>query len=153
TGALRAVLLTGQRPGEVSHMRHEHVSDGWWTLPGAPDPDTWWPGTKNGQTHRVWLPESIYSAVAGRGHLATGFVFAGKRGAAAGAPAPGRRDICKPPGVQDKVPPHARRRPHGSTITNPGFGRAAMTRTQNPRGGGIADVYDRHKYEVENKRV
>ncbi len=33
--ALKVLLLTGQRPGEVSHMRREHIVDGWWELPGA----------------------------------------------------------------------------------------------------------------------
>jgi integrase len=65
--ALKALLLLGQRPGEVKNMRREHVADGWWTLPGAPDAKTKWPGTKNGQAHRVWLPEAvqelIYTAV------------------------------------------------------------------------------------------
>jgi len=28
-----------------------------------------------------------------------------------------------------------------------------MNRIQNHREGGIADVYDRHKYEAENKKV
>ena len=54
--ALKMVLLTGQRPGEVAHMRHEHIVDGWWELPGAPVPVLGWPGTKNGENHRVWLP-------------------------------------------------------------------------------------------------
>ena len=44
--ALKILLLTGQRPGEVAHMRHEHVVDGWWTFPGKPDAATEWPGTK-----------------------------------------------------------------------------------------------------------
>jgi integrase len=61
--ALKALLLLGQRPGETAHMRHEHISDGWWTLPGAPDPKGGWPGTKNGATHRVWLPEAVQSIV------------------------------------------------------------------------------------------
>ena len=34
-----------------------------------------------------------------------------------------------------------------------GFGRDAMNRVQNHREGGIADVYDRHEYADENKRV
>ncbi|MGB8551489.1 MAG: integrase arm-type DNA-binding domain-containing protein, partial [Xanthobacteraceae bacterium] len=34
--ALKLILLTGQRPGEVCAMRIEHISDGWWTLPGQP---------------------------------------------------------------------------------------------------------------------
>ena len=38
--ALRVLLLTGQRPGEVTRMRHDQITDGWWTLPGAPDAAT-----------------------------------------------------------------------------------------------------------------
>lgn len=55
--ALRMILLTGQRPGEVRHMRWEHVEDGWWTMPG--EPAGGWPGTKNKQTHRVWLSPPV----------------------------------------------------------------------------------------------
>jgi integrase len=55
--ALQVLLLTGQRPGEVAHMRHEHIADGWWTLPGWPCDG--WPGIKNGCTHRVFLPERV----------------------------------------------------------------------------------------------
>ena len=54
--ALKMILLTGQRPGEVVRMRREHIADGWWTLPGEPVPSLKWPGTKNGENHRVWLP-------------------------------------------------------------------------------------------------
>ena len=32
--ALQVVLLTGQRPGAVAHMRYEHMRDGWWEMPG-----------------------------------------------------------------------------------------------------------------------
>ena len=31
--ALRVVFLTGQRPGEVTHIRNEHIRDGWWEMP------------------------------------------------------------------------------------------------------------------------
>jgi hypothetical protein len=34
--ALQTLLLCGQRPGEVAHMRWEHIADGWWTMPGLP---------------------------------------------------------------------------------------------------------------------
>ena len=36
--ALKMILLTGQRTGEVVHMRREHIVDGWWKLPGDPVP-------------------------------------------------------------------------------------------------------------------
>jgi integrase len=151
--SLKAMLLLGQRPGEVAHMRHEHIADGWWTLPGAPDPKTKWPGTKNAQTHRVWLPEVLQAIMPDRADSTTGFVFAGARGASVGDLGLAMRDICKRLGVKDKVTPHDLRRTHGSTITRLGFGRDAMNRIQNHKEGGIADVYDRHKYEIENKRV
>ena len=47
--ALKTILLTGQRPGEVAHMRREHIKDGWWKMPGEPVPRLGWPGTKNGR--------------------------------------------------------------------------------------------------------
>ena len=34
--ALKPILLTGQRPGEITHMRGEHIRDGWWEMSGEP---------------------------------------------------------------------------------------------------------------------
>ena len=62
--ALKAILLTGQRPGEIAHLRREHLRDGWWELPGEPDPRLGWPGTKNGQSHRVWLTQPVRDLLA-----------------------------------------------------------------------------------------
>ena len=73
--ALQVLLLTGQRPGEVSRMRREHIADGWWTMPGAPDAATGWPGTKNAQTHRVWLPQPVQEILTALGDNESGFVF------------------------------------------------------------------------------
>jgi integrase len=144
--ALQVLLLTGQRPGEVTHMRYDQITDGWWTLPGAPDANTGWPGTKNAQSHRIWLPQSVQDIIAGL-NIGDEFVF----GQSLELP-PTMRNICG----QLKVPratPHDLRRTHGSTITRLGFGRDCMNRIQNHREGGIADVYDRHEYANENKRV
>jgi integrase len=146
---LKVLLLTGQRPGEVAHMRREHISDGWWTMPGKPDPKTEWPGTKNGQTHRVWLPAAARAIIAEVSDgEATGFVFGCGRQAMGAA----MRAICQRLGAE-RATPHDLRRTHGTTITALGFGREAMNRIQNHREGGIADVYDQHKYAEENKRV
>jgi len=46
SSALKLILLTGQRPGEVSHMRREHVRDGWWEMPVSPIAKLGWPGTR-----------------------------------------------------------------------------------------------------------
>lgn len=96
--ALRLILLTGQRPGEVQHMCWEHIdmgghrltddngrayvaTGGWWSLPGAPETATGWPGTKNGQSHRVWLSKpAVAILVEMRGDAAAGFIFHGPLG-------------------------------------------------------------------------
>jgi integrase len=141
---LKLVLLTGQRPGEVAHLHREHVVDErWWEMPGAPDPKTSWPGTKNAQSHRVWLSEPVRELLPDL--LA--------------APAPTRRmqktmrDLCARLGVGEKVTPHDLRRTFCSKVTALGFGRDAMNRVSNHKEGGITDVYDRHKYAEENKKI
>jgi integrase len=144
--ALQVLLLTGQRPGEVAHMRFEHIADGWWTMPGAPEPATKWPGTKNAQTHRVWLPAKVRDMIAQLGSD-TGFVFGRVLELD-----PTMRDICQQIGAP-RATPHDLRRTHGTTVTALKFGRDAMNRIQNHREGGIADVYDRHEYADENKRI
>jgi integrase len=154
SSALKAILLTGQRPGEVAHMRREHVEDNWWTMPGKPDTKLGWPGTKNHMTHRIWLPEAVRIIIAElTDDATTGFVFATERGKPVTELDAALRDICSTLGVEPKVTPHDLRRTHGTTITKLGFGREAMNRIQNHKEGGIASVYDRHQYAEENKRV
>jgi integrase len=149
--ALRMILLTGQRPGEVAHMRTEHIKDGWWELPGHPIPALNWPGTKNGATHRVWLPKPAQDLLAAM--ETQGMVFKGVRGktvdgtALAGA----MRAVCTKLNVE-RATPHDLRRTHGTTIAALGSSRDAMNRVQNHKDGGIASVYDRHSYAVENKK-
>jgi integrase len=151
--ALRVILLTGQRPGEVAHMRREHIKDGWWEMPGAPVPELGWPGTKNAATHRVWLPHAVQALIAElTDSLGDGFIFQGPRGGPARDLDGAMRTVAKKLGGEP-VRPHDLRRTHGSTITALGFGRDAMNRIQNHIEGGIADIYDRHRYETENKRV
>ncbi len=145
--ALKMVLLTGQRPGEVVHMRTEHLIDNWWTLPGDLVPALAWPGTKNAASHRVWLPSPAQRIIAEMG--ANGAVFDGLSGAQLSQP---MRTICSQLGVE-RATPHDLRRSHGTMITALGFGRDAMNRIQNHKEGGIASVYDRHQYADENKRV
>jgi integrase len=148
--ALKMILLTGQRPGEVSSMRREHIIDGWWQMPGEPVPGIW-PGTKNGASHRVWLPKPA-QAILSNSAAKTGFVFAGRRGGPASHLDGAMRNICAKLGVT-RATPHDLRRSHGSAVTGMGFGRDAMNRIQNHKEGGIADVYDRHHYETETKTI
>ena len=148
--ALKTILLTGQRPGEVSHMRREHIVDGWWEMPGDPVPALGWPGTKNAASHRVWLPAPVLELLAELDDEppATGFVFAGGRNRLAAA----MQGICAKLKAE-RATPQDLRRTHGTTTTGLGFGRDAMNRIQNHKEGGIDSVYDRHEYAVENQTI
>ena len=148
--ALKLILLLGQRPGEVLHMRSEHIIDGFWKMPGDPDPSKGWPGTKNGATHRVWLPEPVQRMLV---ELNEGFVLAGRGGRKPiGRLDATMRAICRDLDVE-RATPHDLRRTHGTKITGLGFGRDNMNRIQNHKEGGIADVYDRADYGPEIRRV
>ncbi len=45
--ALKLILLTAQRPGEVSAIHTEEIDGNWWTIPSE--------RSKNGKAHRVYL--------------------------------------------------------------------------------------------------
>jgi integrase len=152
--ALKTILLTGQRPGEVAHMRREHVvEDKWWEMPGAPDPKVGWPGTKNGQAHRVFLAEPVRALVAELTDATTGFVFSRRAGRPVSGLDEAMRDACEKLGVNEKATPHDLRRTFSSKVTGLGFGRDAMNRLTNHKEGGIASVYDRYAYADENKLI
>lgn len=155
SAALKVILLTGQRPGEVRHMRREHIIDGWWQMPGAPDPKLQWPGTKNGKDHRVWLPEPVLEVLSelpdDEAQIFRGLSFERamekvRKRFAEEAEKAGLR-------TPEKFTPHDLRRTHGTTITALGFGRDAMNRIQNHVEGGIGEVYDRHAYSAENQKI
>ena len=59
TTILKLILLTGQRPGEVTSMRWEHLDldANLWSMPGAPT--IGWRGTKNGRDHEVPLTDPM----------------------------------------------------------------------------------------------
>ncbi|MGE4253639.1 MAG: tyrosine-type recombinase/integrase [Xanthobacteraceae bacterium] len=146
--ALKLILLTGQRPGEVAHMRREHIVDGWWEMPGEPVPELNWPGTKNGASHRVWLTDQVRDLIAEIDPEATqGFVFTGKKRLDSDM-----RLICEKLGVE-KATPHDLRRSFSTKVASLGFGRDALNRVTNHKEGGIATVYDRHGYADENKKI
>jgi hypothetical protein len=147
--ALKMILLTGQRPGEVAHMRTEHIEDGWWKMPGAPVKLLKWPGTKNAQSHQVWLPQAVQHIITEL--QPTGMVFAAPRGGAIQGLDAAMRDICKKLKLE-RATPHDLRRTHSSAVAKM-FGRDAMNRITNHKEGGIGDIYDAATYADENKKI
>jgi integrase len=148
--ALKTILLTGQRPGEVSHMRREHIRDGWWELPGQPVPELGWPGTKNASSHRVWLSYKVRELI---GEGTSGFVFANERSNAVSDLGLAMREISASCNFDPTVTPHDLRRSAGTLITGRGHGREALDRILNHRKKGVTEVYDRHDYAEADKII
>jgi integrase len=145
--ALKVLLLTGQRPGEVSRMRREHIKDNWWEMPGRPEAATKWLGTKNGESHRIWLSDPVRDIIAELNDGDTGFVFGQVWDLTAVM-----RDICKQLDVP-RATPHDGRRTFGTTVTSLGFTRSAMDRLMNHKEKGVGSIYDRYSYNEENQKI
>jgi integrase len=154
--ALKTILLTGQRPGEVTHMRTEHIENGWWKMPGDPVAKLDWPGTKNGLSHRVWLPQAVQDIITGL--EPTGLVFAAVRGGVITNLDLTMRAICKQLGLvekEDRATPHDLRRTFGTKVTGLRHGRDSMDRVLNHKEGKkkVTDIYDRYEYAEEDKFI
>lgn len=63
--AIKLVLLTAQRPGEVIGMHSSEIDGNWWTIPGS--------RAKNGLTHRVYLTATTLSLIGDI--IGKGFIF------------------------------------------------------------------------------
>ena len=136
--ALRLLLLTGQRPGEVAAMQRDHVAEGWWRMPGKPKGD--WPGTKNARDHRVAMSDPAQALI--ESHLAEPSKRSSKL----------LREIVAELKIE-RATPHDLRRTCLTWITRLGFGRDAMDRVANHKTSTVTDVYDRHGYADEDKRI
>ena len=161
--ALKLILVTGQRPGEVAGMRWEEASGDTWTIPA----------TRRGKTmteHAVPLTGTALGLLAQakaeaarlgkrRTKKSAGFVFEARPGTPITTSAIGRavRRYAKPLGNQDADTwghwtPHDLRRTCRTGLAAEGIGDTVAEAVVGHTRKGIIGVYDRHKYDAE-KRV
>lgn len=67
--ALKLILVTAQRPGEVAQMHRNQIKDRWWTIPAEV-------AGKNEREHRVYLTDKALELI-GNGK---GYIFLSERG-------------------------------------------------------------------------
>ena len=152
SSALKTILLTGQRPGEVAAMRWEHIDGNLWTMPGLPEPKTGWRGTKNSEAHDVALSAPVRAILAelGDGKQTSGFVFAGcSRNMLTSA----MRDICAALKIENTVRPHDLRRSFATTAASLDISDEGIDRLLNHKlpKKSVRRVYNQHKYREENR--
>lgn len=66
--ALKMILVTAQRPGEVAQMHSKQIKERWWTIPAEV--------AKNGREHRVYLTDTALSLIGNR----KGCIFPSEKG-------------------------------------------------------------------------
>lgn len=160
--ALKLVLVTGQRPGEVAGMREEELKGRWWTIPAA----------RRGKTdtaHTVYLTDTALQIIAEakveierltprRGEPWQGFIFEARPGApitnAALCRAVDRQAAAL--GAKDcpqwgRWTPHDLRRTMRTGLSaariRPDIAELTIGHTKR----GIVAVYDRHSFDAERQ--
>ena len=118
-------------------MQREHIADGWWQLPGKPQ------GT--GRAPRT-------AAITGCGCRSPRRLLIDAERVRRRQVGAALRKLVAEPGIE-RATPHDLRRTCLTWITRLGFGRDAMDRIANHRTSTVTDVYDRHGYADEDKRI
>lgn len=156
--ALRVMLVTGQRSGEVLSMRWEHLTkedDGWWWTIAAGV-------AKNGKAHRVPLDNLAMEVIGTPSpeEQRTGPVFASMR-------KPGEaviktstshalRDEFKTGrSMAAQVPftPHDLRRTVATALSCLGYQRLIVMKVLNHSDPSVSAVYDRYSYDKEKREA
>ena len=150
--ALRLILATAQRPGEVIAVEWDEIDlgEGWWILPAEK--------TKNGLAHRVPLNKNARSILRSLSRVST-FVFPSPHDSqsmhrAALALALRRAREHEEGALEvNGFAPHDLRRTAASHMASAGVERFVIGRVLNHIESGVTRVYDRHSYDQEKKKA
>ena len=152
--ALKLILVTGQRPGEVIGMHRREISGDWWTIPVE--------RSKNKQAHRVFLTALAKDLIG----EADGFVFPspvnrGKPTEVRSLTIAIKSNLPHTPEstVEDrlKIPhfvPHDLRRSAATCWAEMGISGELIDRLQNHitrQKQGVGHVYNRYSYDREKQ--
>jgi integrase len=159
--ALKMILVTAQRPGEVAQMHSEQIIERWWTIPAKV--------AKNGREHRIYLTDTALSLIGDR----KGHIFPSERGSTghiavntlAQAITRGylSDEIVKVVGTRKikakKAPyfgmtpwtPHDLRRTARTNMPRVGVSDEHAEEILNHTKPGIIGVYNKYRYDIEKK--
>lgn len=147
--ALRLILLTAQRPGEVCAMRWQDVDldNAVWTQPGDPDGD--WPGTKSGRTHAVPLSPEAVAVLQELDPQDDGFVFPRNGGHMR---IPNVKPIWEALKIE-RFRPHDLRATAATGMDQLGIPKEHISRVLNHKEGGVTSGYIRHEHFEQKRRA
>jgi integrase len=141
--ALKLILVTAQRPGEVAAMHRSQIDGRVWALEH----------TKNDQPHQVYLTDTALKLI-GTGD---GFIFSSCRVAGADEPRPIARQTMGKHVASNKYfglppwTPHDLRRTARTIMARLGVPEEHAEAVLNHKKQGIVKVYNLHQYAKEKK--
>lgn len=165
--ALKLMLVTAQRPGEVLGIHSDEIDGHWWTIPAV--------RSKNGKTHRVYLTDMALSLLGNATNK--GFIFVAvnsdkpiESNAAACAV---RRNLEWPvkdnegntalnqngkPLTQNRIQvekftPHDLRRTAATGMAELRFPDEVIDAVLNHVKKGVVSIYNRHEYNQEKQQA
>lgn len=141
--ALRLILITGQRPGEVAQIHESQIQGDVWTMQN----------TKNGKAHSVPLSELALQVIEeAKPHQRNRLLLPNTKGAVMGksilSRAFARLDWPDLPAT-----PHDLRRTAITEISRLGFNRLVQDKIANHVDNSIGGIYDRHDYMKEKRQA
>ena len=147
-GVFKVQLATGQRGGEVKHMRWSdlELDAGWWTVPSE--------RSKNNLSHRVPLSRLAMSELILLKDLTGDHEWVFASSARLGRPISNIQKATQRvrtlSGVKDFIP-HDLRRTAATYMTSMGISRLVVAKILNHMEKGVTRVYDRHSYDSEKR--
>lgn len=141
--ALRLILITGQRPGEVAELHELQIEGDVWTIA---DP-------KNSRTHLVPLSEMALQVIEeAQLHNRNGLLFPNTKGVVMGKDIlPKALERFKWP--EEPATPHDLRRTLTTGISRLGFNRFIQDKVTNHTDNSVGGVYDRYDYMKEKRQA
>jgi len=150
--ALKFMLTTGQRLGEVTQLTRDQLAGDWWTIPASI--------AKNGRAHRVPLSALAMSLLHEAAPLSgLNYLFPSPR------EGDGRDRPMSPTALShalrknlenmglSQFTPHDLRRTAATHLGMLGFNRLVISKILNHVEGGVTAVYDRHTYDAEKREA
>lgn len=149
--ALRLMLVTGQRLGEICHLTRDQIDGDWWIIPAEI--------AKNGRAHRVPLSPLAMSILAEAQSMGIEhYLFPSSR-----VTEEGKDRVMSPTALSHALrrnlsaiqitpfTPHDLRRTAATHIGMLGHNRLVISKILNHVEGGVTAIYDRHTYDAEKR--
>ncbi|MBB5348268.1 site-specific integrase [Desulfoprunum benzoelyticum] len=149
--ALKMILLTGQRPGEVCGMAWEEISDGTWNIPAGK--------MKGREAHSVPLTDMALEVIEQARPYTGGhpFVFSSPRGDGSQTRthtlSKGVSRHWQQIGFKEQFTPHDLRRTVRTRLAEIGIDDVVAERVLGHKLQGIMAVYNRHGYDAEKRQA